>query len=91
MLWHLWGSAEQQASWMRLRRGFVVGVMLPGNRPLAVVRALLRPLQVVSDQGPDWAAPGYIGMRQQGEGAQLTPRLPRQQVVRRPRQNDRPR
>lgn len=69
-MWHRWS--------------FVIGVMLPGDGPLAVVNALLRPLQVVSDEGPQGAAPGYICMRQQGEGAQLTPRLPRQQVVCRP-------
>lgn len=63
---------------------FIIGVMLPGDGPLAVVHALLCPLQVRSDKGPQRAAPGHVCMRQQGEGAQLTPRLPRQQVVRRP-------
>lgn len=62
----------------------MIGVMLPGDGPLAVVHALLCPLQVVSDKGPQWAVPGHIRMRQQREGAQLTARLPRQQVVRRP-------
>lgn len=57
--------------------------MLPGDGPLAVVHTLLCPLEVVSDQGPQRAAPGHVCVRQQGEGAQLAPRLPRQQVVRR--------
>lgn len=87
---YLWGSAEQQAPWVRHKWSLVVGVMLPGDGPLAVVQALLCPLLVVSDRRPEGAAPGHVRMRQQGEGAQLTPRLPRQQVVRRSRQDDRP-
>ena len=76
-MWHRWS--------------LVIGVMLPGDGPLAVVGALLRPLQVVSDKRPQRAAPPHICMRQQGEGAQLTPRLPRQKIIRRPRHDDCPR
>lgn len=76
-MWHRWS--------------FVIGVMLPGDSPLAVVHALLSPLHVVSNRGPKWAAPGHVGMRQQGDGAQVTPGLTRQEVVRCSRHDDRPR
>lgn len=66
-------------------------MVLPGDGPLAVVGALLRPLQVGGDEGPQRAAPGHVCVGQQGEGAQLAPRLARQQAVRRPRHDDRPR
>lgn len=65
--------------------------MLPGNGPLAVVHALLRPLQVMRDKRPQRAAPRHICVRQQRVRAQLTPRLSRQQVIRSPRQDDCPR
>lgn len=76
-MWHRWS--------------FVVGVVLPGDGPLAVVHALIGPLQVGGDEGPQRAAPRHVCVRQQRGGAQLTPRLPRQQVVRRSRHDDRPR
>lgn len=90
-LCYLWGPAEKQAAWMRRRWGFIISVMLPCNGPLAVVHALLCPLQVLSDRWPQRAAPGHIGMRQQREGAQLSARPPRQEVVGRPGQDDGPR
>lgn len=85
---YLWGSTEQQASWMRHRRRFIISMMLPRDGPLAVVHALLRPLQGVSDNGPQRTAPGHVCVREQRGGAQLTPRLPRQQIVSRSRQDD---
>ena len=81
MFCYLWGSSEQQAPGMWHRWCFIISMMLSGNGPLAVVHALLCPLQVVSDEGPQRTAPGDIRMRQQREGAQLTPRLPRQKTV----------
>ena len=74
---NLRGATEQQTSRMRCSWGFVVSVMLSGSGPLAVVRALLCPLQVGSNNGPQRAAPGHVRVRQQREGAQLSPRLPR--------------
>lgn len=85
---YLWGSTEQQASWMRHRRRFIISMMLPRDGPLAVVHALLRPLQGVSDNGPQRTAPGHVCVREQRGGAQLTPRLHRQQIVSRSRQDD---
>lgn len=67
-----------------------VGVMLPGSGPLAVIRALLCPLQVWSNDRPQRTAPGHVCMGQQRKGAQLSPGLPRQEVVGRPGHDDRP-
>lgn len=65
--------------------------MLPSNSPLAVIHALLRPLQVVSENGPQRTAPGHVCVGQEGDGAQLARRLARQKVVSGSGQDDRPR
>lgn len=73
MVFNLWGSTEQQASWVWHRGSLVVGMVLPGYGPLSIEEALLCPLEVRSEAGPQQAAPAHISMRQQGEGAQLAP------------------
>ena len=70
---YLGGSTEKQAAWMWEGRSLVVGVVLSGPGPLAVVQALLCPLEVGDDYGPQRARPAHVSVRQQGEGAQLAP------------------
>ena len=88
---YLWWSTQEQASGVGSGGALEVCMVLLGTGPLAVVERLLQPAHVVGDGWPQRAAPGEVGVGQQGRGAGLVLGARRQQGVRGPGEDGRAR
>lgn len=88
------GSAEQQSPGVcgggAVRGGLVIeiGMVLSGAGPAAVVQGLFWPWQVRGQGGTQRAGPGHISVGEQGGRVQAAQRLPRQEPVGGPGQDD---